>query len=190
MHCIAVGDYDAAYFVKEKEDLHAVDDCCFYVFTLVKGSIFVTNDMIEFLRGEKINDYQPEDFLSEDFGPEDFGPEDFDPDDFFFDFDADFFADFFAVFLPPPDLSDFLSSLSESVSLGVQAAVKTITRTSRAANRILVFFAIIILLINLCVGCAYLTLYQIHPKKTMDGKWKQWTGNVIKLQHISHITND
>ena len=66
MHCIAVGDYDAAYFVKEKDDLHAVDDCCFYVFTLVKGSIFVTNDMIEFLKGEKINDYQPEDFLSED----------------------------------------------------------------------------------------------------------------------------
>lgn len=66
MHCIAVGDYDAAYFVNEKEDLHAVDDCCFYVFTLVKGSIFVTNDMIEFLKGEKINDYQPEDFLSED----------------------------------------------------------------------------------------------------------------------------
>ena len=66
MHCIAVGDYDAAYFVNEKEDLHAVDDCCFYVFTLVKGSIFVTNDMIEFLSGEKINDYQPEDFLSED----------------------------------------------------------------------------------------------------------------------------
>lgn len=66
MHCIAVGDYDAAYFVKEKEDLHAVDDCCFYVFTLVKGSIFVTNDMIDFLKGEKINDYQPEDFLSEE----------------------------------------------------------------------------------------------------------------------------
>ena len=66
MHCIAVGDYDAAYFVKEKEDLHAVDDCCFYVFTLVKGSIFVTNDMIEFLKVEKINDYQPEDFLSEE----------------------------------------------------------------------------------------------------------------------------
>ena len=66
MHCIAVGDYDAAYFVEEKSHLHAVDDCCFYVFTLVKGSIFVKNDMIEFLRGEKINDYQPEDFLSEE----------------------------------------------------------------------------------------------------------------------------
>lgn len=66
MHCIAVGDYDAAYFVEDKGYLHAVDDCCFYVFTLVKGSIFVKNDMIEFLRGEKINDYQPEDFLSEE----------------------------------------------------------------------------------------------------------------------------
>ena len=48
---------------------------------------------------------------------EDFGPEDFDPDDFFFDFDADFFADFFAVFLPPPDLSDFLSSVPPVSSL-------------------------------------------------------------------------
>lgn len=65
MHCIAVGDYDAAYFVEDKGHLHAVDDCCFYVFTLVKGSIFVKKDMIEFLRGERINDYQPEDFLSE-----------------------------------------------------------------------------------------------------------------------------
>ena len=66
MHCIAVGDDDAAYFVDEKEYLHAVDDCCYYVFTLIKGSIFVTKDMIEFLNGEKINDYHPEDFLSEE----------------------------------------------------------------------------------------------------------------------------
>lgn len=66
MHCIAVGDDDAAFFVDEKEYLHAVDDCCYYVFTLIKGSIFVTKDMIEFLNGEKINDYHPEDFLSEE----------------------------------------------------------------------------------------------------------------------------
>ena len=67
MHCIAVGDDDAAYFVKEKDMLHAVDDCCFYVFTNVKGPVMYPLGEIDFLDSEEINtDLSPEAFLSED----------------------------------------------------------------------------------------------------------------------------
>ena len=66
MHCIAIGDDDASYFVKDKESLHAVDDCCYYVFTNIKGPIHIPNIELDFLSSEKINKRQPEDFLSEE----------------------------------------------------------------------------------------------------------------------------
>lgn len=53
MHCIAVGDDDASYFVKDKKMLHALDDCCFYVFTNTKGPVNVPNDELKFLSNEK-----------------------------------------------------------------------------------------------------------------------------------------
>ena len=65
MYCIAVGDDDAAYFVEEKELLHAVDDCCFYVFTNVKGPVTVTNGQLDFLNGEPVENDQPKAYLSE-----------------------------------------------------------------------------------------------------------------------------
>lgn len=65
MYCIAVGDDDAAYFVEEKELLHAVDDCCFYVFTIVKGFVTVACEQLDFLNGEPIESGQPEAYLSE-----------------------------------------------------------------------------------------------------------------------------
>ena len=66
MHCIAIGDDDASYFVKDKGSLHAVDDCCYYVFTNIKGAIHIPNIELDFLSSEKINKRQPEDFLSEE----------------------------------------------------------------------------------------------------------------------------
>ena len=66
MHCIAIGDDDASYFVKDKGSLHAVDDCCYYVFTNIKGPIHIPNIELDFLSSEKINKRQPEDFLSEE----------------------------------------------------------------------------------------------------------------------------
>lgn len=67
MHCIAVGDDDAAYFVKEKDMLYAIDDCCFYVFTNVKGPIKYPIEELDFLNNEEINTgLSPEAFLSED----------------------------------------------------------------------------------------------------------------------------
>ena len=65
MYCIAVGDDDAAYFVEEKELLHAVDDCCFYVFTIVKGPVTVACEQLDFLNGEPVESGQPEAYLSE-----------------------------------------------------------------------------------------------------------------------------
>ena len=65
MYCIAVGDDDAAYFVEEKELLHAVDDCCFYVFTCVKGPVVVDSVQLDFLHAEPVESDQPEAYLSE-----------------------------------------------------------------------------------------------------------------------------
>lgn len=65
MHCMAVGDEDAAYFVEDKEMLFAVDDRCFYVFTNIKGPVKVLNEKLDFLSSEIINHYEPEEFLSE-----------------------------------------------------------------------------------------------------------------------------
>lgn len=65
LHCIAVGDDDAAYFVEEKELLHAVDDCCFYVFTNIKGPVTIANGQLDFLNGEPVENDQPEAYLSE-----------------------------------------------------------------------------------------------------------------------------
>lgn len=65
MHCIAVGDDDASYFVEDKESLHAIDDCCYYVFTNTKGPVRISNSELNFLASEKINSREPEEFLSE-----------------------------------------------------------------------------------------------------------------------------
>ena len=65
LYCIAVGDDDATYFVEEKELLHAVDDCCFYVFTNIKGPVTVANGQLDFLNGEPVESGQPETYLSE-----------------------------------------------------------------------------------------------------------------------------
>ena len=65
MYCIAVGDDDVAYFVEEKELLHAVDDCCFYVFTIAKGPVTVACGQLDFLNGEPVESSQPEAYLSE-----------------------------------------------------------------------------------------------------------------------------
>ena len=65
LYCIAVGDDDAAYFMEEKELLHAVDDCCFYVFTNAKGPVTVANEQLDFLNGEPVENGQPEAYLSE-----------------------------------------------------------------------------------------------------------------------------
>lgn len=66
MHCIAVGDDDASYFVEDKESLAVVDDCCYYVFTNTKGPIRLPNKELDFLTSEKINSREPEYFLSEE----------------------------------------------------------------------------------------------------------------------------
>ncbi len=64
MHCIAVGDEEASYFVKDKETLFATDDCCYYVFTNTLGPIHIENNELYFLESENINTTQPEKFLS------------------------------------------------------------------------------------------------------------------------------
>lgn len=66
MHCIAVGDEDASYFVEDKDSLFAVDDCCYYVFTNIKGPIRMLSRELDFLAFEKINRKEPEEFLSEE----------------------------------------------------------------------------------------------------------------------------
>ena len=52
-------------FIEEKELLHAVDDCCFYVFTNVKGSVTVAYEQLDFLSGEPVESGLPEVYLSE-----------------------------------------------------------------------------------------------------------------------------
>lgn len=66
MHCIAVGDEDASYFVEDKDSLFAVDDCCYYVFTNIRGPIQLLSRELDFLAFEKINRREPEEFLSEE----------------------------------------------------------------------------------------------------------------------------
>lgn len=65
MYCIAAGDDDASYFVEDKGSLHAIDDCCYYVFTNITGPIIVENEKIAFLNSEAVDTLQPEVFLSE-----------------------------------------------------------------------------------------------------------------------------
>lgn len=65
MHCIAVGDDEATYFIEDKESLFAIDDCSYYVFTNTKGPIKVQNEKLHFLQSETINRGEPKTFLSE-----------------------------------------------------------------------------------------------------------------------------
>jgi hypothetical protein len=65
MHLIATGD-DAEPFVKDKEELHMVDDCMHYVFTNVKGPIIIKQQDAAFLDEETIDDVQPEEYLSKE----------------------------------------------------------------------------------------------------------------------------
>lgn len=65
MYCMAVGDDDAAYFIGDDESLYAVDDCCHYVFTCVKGPVTVDDSKLMFLDNEEIAVSQPEVFASE-----------------------------------------------------------------------------------------------------------------------------
>ena len=65
MYCMAVGA-DAAYFVEDKDSLTFPDDCCYYVFTLIKGPVLVQNKELKFLEEERISEVQPEEFLSEE----------------------------------------------------------------------------------------------------------------------------
>jgi hypothetical protein len=60
------------------------------------------------------------------------------------------------------------------LSLPVQAAVKTITRTSSAANSILFVFVINNLLYMVIGAFLWLRLYQILTKKTMNGNLKHY----------------
>lgn len=66
MYCIAVGDDDAAYFVEDKDSLYAVDDSCYYVFTLIQGPLKVKNECMPFLEDEDISTIQADEFLSKD----------------------------------------------------------------------------------------------------------------------------
>lgn len=65
MYCMAVGA-DAAYFVEDKDSLTFTDDCCYYVFTLIKGPVLVQDKELKFLEEERISEVQPEEFLSEE----------------------------------------------------------------------------------------------------------------------------
>lgn len=66
MYCIAVGDDDAAYFVEDKDSLYAIDDCCYYVFTMIQGPLKVKNERVSFLENEDISTIQADKFLSKD----------------------------------------------------------------------------------------------------------------------------
>ncbi len=66
MQCIAKGDDNAAYFVKDKDSLHAVDDCCYYVLTNVKGPIVINNEDLRFIAPGEICTSQPDRPLSEE----------------------------------------------------------------------------------------------------------------------------
>lgn len=64
-YCIAVGDDEASFFVKDKDSLFSIDDCCYYVFTNIKGPIQVDNDKITFLNSEVVGNTQADRVLSE-----------------------------------------------------------------------------------------------------------------------------
>ena len=66
MHCIADNDRDAECFVAEKEKLNAIDDSSYYVFTLTRGPIAISNDALSFLETEEIDTIMPETFLSDE----------------------------------------------------------------------------------------------------------------------------
>ena len=66
MHCIAVGDNEAAFFVREKETLFAIDDSCYYVFTNIKGPMLLEESDLVFLATEDVDKCQPETILSLD----------------------------------------------------------------------------------------------------------------------------
>lgn len=65
MHCIADNDRDAECFVAEKEKLNAIDDSSYYVFTLTRGPVAISNDALSFLETEEIDTIIPETFLSD-----------------------------------------------------------------------------------------------------------------------------
>ena len=45
---------------------HAIDDCCYYVFTMIQGPLKARNERIAFLEEEEISTIQADEFLSED----------------------------------------------------------------------------------------------------------------------------
>ena len=57
MYCIACGDDEASFFVEEKDCLFAVDDCCYYVFTNIKGPISLQNIELDFLAVEDVEKF-------------------------------------------------------------------------------------------------------------------------------------
>lgn len=66
MHCIADNDRDAENFVEEKEKLYGIDDSSYYVFTLTRGPVVISNDALSFLEAEEVDTIMPETFLSDD----------------------------------------------------------------------------------------------------------------------------
>lgn len=66
MHCIADNNRDAESFVAEKEKLNAIDDSSYYVFTLTRGPVTISNDALSFLETEEIDTIMPETFLSDE----------------------------------------------------------------------------------------------------------------------------
>lgn len=66
MHCIAVGNDDASYFVEGESLKSAADGSCYYVFTNSRGPIVVQEKDLDFLASEIINRREPEEFMSEE----------------------------------------------------------------------------------------------------------------------------
>ena len=66
MHCIADNNQDAENFVEEKEKLYAIDDSSYYVFTLTRGPVVISNDALSFLETEEVDTIMPETFLSDE----------------------------------------------------------------------------------------------------------------------------
>lgn len=64
MHCLAAGDDEASKYIDDDRLNCSCDDCCFYVFSNIKGPIKVENHELNFLKAEKINLHNPEDFIS------------------------------------------------------------------------------------------------------------------------------
>lgn len=66
MYCKAVGDEMASHFIDEADMdmLHAVDDCCFYIFTIISGPQYVDPESISFIDAEPVGSEQPDCFLS------------------------------------------------------------------------------------------------------------------------------